>query len=433
MGYVGCVSSLCLSSIGHNVTGVDVNPDKINSLNNGISPIIENGLPELLKKSLESKNFSASLSPEKAIENSDVIFVCVGTPSCDNGNICLEHIENVTKQIGQTIANCNDSKLVVYRSTLLPGLIEEKIIPMLESESQKKEGSDFYVCFNPEFLREGTAISDFLSPPFTVVGARSQIAYKKLQNLYSPVKAPFIEVNIKTAETIKYANNAFHALKVGFANEIGRICKTANIDSRIVMDIFCKDTSLNLSSYYLKPGFAFGGSCLPKDLRALLYLSKTKDLDLPILESILKSNNTHIESLVKFILSLNKKKIGLFGLSFKPGTDDLRESPYVELAKRLYGEGADLSIYDENLALSKVFGSNRDYLEKNLPHISSLLTEDLEKFTAQNEIIIVSRHSKHLGKLLNENKEKSNTFLIDLDGQGNLNKLGYDNYHGICW
>jgi GDP-mannose 6-dehydrogenase len=355
LGYVGCVTAACLATNGHDVTGIDIDRLKVRMIDNGKSPIIEPKLQEVIRGAVSSRRLKATTND---IGPADISMVCVGTPSKENGSLSLDHVMRVSQQIGDYV---------------LPGASEEQLIPLIEERSEKKAGSDFGFCMNPEFMREGTSVYDFYHPPFTLIGEIDKNSGDVLSRIYRDINATIIRTNLKVAEIAKYACNAFHALKVSFANELGNICKKLEIDSHEVMDIFCQDIKLNISPYYLRPGFAFGGSCLPKDLRALLHKVKELDLESPVLGSILVSNNNQIEIAYNLIKKTNKKKVGILGLSFKPGTDDLRESPMVELCEKLLGKGYEISIYDKEVSLAKVYGSNKRYIEKAIPHISSLL------------------------------------------------------------
>jgi GDP-mannose 6-dehydrogenase len=361
LGYVGCISAACLANDGHDVTGIDIDPLKVKMINNGESPIIEPGLKDALKAACNSRKLKAS---NDNIAAADISIVCVGTPSNDNGSLRLDYLERVAEQLGDYLIKENSYHVVNIRSTVLPGTIEEKIIPIIESRSKKKAEVDFGVCMNPEFMREGTSISDYYNPPFTVIGEIDKKSGNIIAELYKSINAPLFRTTIKVAEMVKYACNTFHALKITFANEIGNVCKDLNIDSHEVMNIFCEDKKLNISSYYMKPGFAFGGSCLPKDLRALLYKAKELDTDCPVMGSILRSNSNQIERAYKLINKTGKQNIGIMGISFKAETDDLRESPMVELAEKLIGKGYKVSIFDKEVSLARIYGANKTYIEK---------------------------------------------------------------------
>jgi len=431
MGYVGCVLAACLAEREHDVIGVDVNPMKVEMVNRGESPLIEPGLGELIHKNVKAGRLKATQDSEWAVLNSDLSFICVGTPSNANGSLNTDYVTHVCEEIGSALAKKDGFHIVVVRSTLLPGSTEEMLKPILENFSGKTAGVDFGLGFNPEFLREGTSIKDFFDPPYTVIGADDERVIEMVKQVYSMLDAPLIEVPIKVAEMVKYVNNAFHALKVTFANEIGSICKQQNIDSHQVMEIFCMDRKLNLSPYYLKPGFAFGGSCLPKDLRALLYHSRKLDMQLPVLEAILPSNDMQIDQAYQLIRQTGRKKIGVLGLSFKDGTDDLRESPMVELIEHLVGKGYQVKVYDKNVSLAKLHGANRAYIEHEIPHISQLMSESIEDVITQSDVVVLGNKSEgdsNISEMLREDHK-----VIDLvrikSGRDKFN----GNYQGIGW
>jgi GDP-mannose 6-dehydrogenase len=431
LGYVGCVLAACLAEHGYDVIGVDVNPMKVDVVNRGESPLIEYGLGELIHKNVSAGRLKATQNSEWAVLNSDLSFVCVGTPSNANGSLNTDYVARVCEDIGGALAIKNAFHVVVIRSTLLPGSTEEMIRPILENCSGKTAGIDFGLGVNPEFLREGTSIHDFFHPPYTVIGAEDERVVEAMKQIHSMVTAPLVVVPIKVAEMVKYVSNAFHALKVTFANEIGSICKQQNIDSHQVMEIFCMDRKLNLSPYYLRPGFAFGGSCLPKDLRALLYHSRKFDMRLPVLEAILPSNNLQINHAYQLIRQTGHKKIGVLGLSFKEGTDDLRESPMVELIEHLVGKGYQVKVYDKNVSLSKLHGANRAYIEHEIPHISQLMRETIEEVIEQSDVVVLgnkSEGSSSISELLREDHKVIDFVRIEA-GHAKFN----GNYQGIAW
>lgn len=432
LGYVGCVTAACLASHGHRVVGVDINNEKVDAINNGCSPIIELGLEELIREGRRSGNLRATHDSFEAGVHGDVLVICVGTPSDANGNLNFKAIDSVCIDIAQSLREVSGYKVVVVRSTLLPGTIDRRVIPLLTKESGKQAGEDFGVAINPEFLREGNAIGDFNNPPFTIIGTVDEQAGVMLGKLYQDIPAPIFRTDPNTACMVKYACNAFHGLKVVFANEIGQLCKKAGVDGTQVMDIFCQDTSLNISSRYLKPGFAFGGSCLPKDLRALLYLARHNDLQLPMLESILPSNRLHIQSVVDIILSDPKQiKVGIIGLTFKPGTDDLRESPIVQLVETLNGKGLKVRIYDNNVSLSKIIGGNKAFIEQVLPHISAMMSGSMEDVVQSSDVIVVGHDLQDNGEQL-FSLLKPDQLVIDLI-KITRNKFHPAAYEGICW
>jgi GDP-mannose 6-dehydrogenase len=427
MGYVGCVSAACLANSGNNVTGIDVNHLKVKIINDGKSPIIEPRLQEVIKRAIDSKKLRATVDD---IGQAHISIVCVGTPSNENGSLQLHYISKVAEQIGHYLKHINSYHVVNIRSTVLPGTVEEVVIPLIEQRSMKKAGPDFGICMNPEFMREGTSVSDFYNPPFTLIGELDKKSGDVISELYEGVKAPIIRTNIKVAETVKYVCNTFHALKISFVNEIGNICKKLNIDSHEVMDIFCQDTKLNLSPYYLKPGFAFGGSCLPKDLRALLHKAKELDLEIPVLNSILKSNQNQIDVAYNLINKTRKKKVGILGLSFKPGSDDLRESPIVNLIERLIGKGYKISIYDEEVSLAKIFGANKRYIERSIPHIASLMKQSIEDVLQHSQVIVVAKNSKEIKDII---ARLTNKIILDLVRISEKPNKRNSDYEGICW
>ncbi len=431
LGYVGAVSAATLADNGHRVIGVDVNPTKVEMINAGRSPIIEAGLPELMQKGVEAGQICATVDGRTAVFDTDLSIICVGTPSHPNGSLNLGYVQRVCRQIGAALADKTAYHVVIARSTMLPGSTEDLVIPILEAASGKQAGRDFGVCFNPEFLREGSSINDFYDPPFTVIGSDDERAAAAASDLYTMIDAPLLTVPIKVAEMVKYACNAFHALKVTFANEIGNICKQQNIDSHQVMDIFCQDTKLNISPYYLKPGFAFGGSCLPKDLRALLYHARQLDQEPPVLHSVLRSNRQQIDKAYQLIRRTRQKRVGVLGFSFKAGTDDLRESPMVELVERLIGKGYNLRVYDRNVSLANLQGANRAYIEKEIPHIASLMCDSIEEVLADCDVVVIGNGAPEFRQALDQVQPEQ--IVIDLIRIGeNTDRLN-GQYNGICW
>lgn len=391
LGYVGCVSAACFAKAGHEVIGVDANALKADIINAGRSPIVEPGIEQLIAECVSAGTLRAMTDAAEAVANSDVSLVCVGTPGHINGSLDLSYVKRVCQQIGAAIEHKNRFHIVAMRSTMLPGTIAEVVTPTLEVYSNKRAGRDFGVAVNPEFLREGTSLKDFHQPPFTLLGTDDPESSAILRQLYSFIDAPVLVVGTREAEMVKYASNAFHALKVAFANEIGNICKPLGVDSHKVMQVFCEDQKLNLSPYYLKPGFAFGGSCLPKDVRALTYKAKTLDVDVPLLNSVLASNRHQVERAVQMVLQSGKKSVAILGMSFKTGTDDLRESPLVALIEVLLGKGLEIAIYDRDVELARIFGANKQYIEKEIPHISTLMRKSLDEVLGQAELIIIGK------------------------------------------
>src|SRR5438093_12205379 len=431
LGYVGSVSAAALAGDGHQVVGVDINGEKVASVNAGKSPIIEPGLDQLLARAVGERRLRATTDVAEAIGYSDVSLVCVGTPSRRNGSLDLTFLTRVCEQIGAALRDKPAYHVVVIRSTVLPGTTHDVLIPTLERASGKTYGDDFGVSVNPEFLREGSAIADFRKPPLTLVGHNHAADASGTIALYQAIDAPLVSTSIRIAEVMKYTSNAWHAPQVCVANEIGNVCKRLGVDSHEVMDIFCRDEKLNLSPYYLKPGFAFGGSCLPKDVRALQYRAKEVDVDLPVISQILPSNKLQIQQAFDQIMETGKKKIGLLGYSFKAGTDDLAESPIVILAEQLLGKGLSLCIYDKNVSLAKLVGSNKEYIEKQIPHLSSLLCNAVDEVIEKSEVIVVGNQSPEFADALR--KCRADQIIIDLVRLPIYGSLLQADYRGICW
>ena len=429
IGYVGCVSAACFAKAGHDVIGVDVNPTKVEIINSGRSPIVEAGIDELISQMVAAGRLRAVTCSCEAIRESDVSLVCVGTPSNANGSLNLKHVEHVCQEIGAALKNKSERHTVVIRSTMLPGTIENLVVPTLEEHSGKNAGQDFGVCINPEFLREGSSLKDFYAPPFTLIGADTDETARLVSALYTDIQAPLLVTQLKTAEMVKYACNCFHALKVSFANEIGNICKAAGIDSHEVMAVFSQDTKLNLSPYYLTPGFAFGGSCLPKDLRAINYKAKQLDVEVPVLSSILTSNRLQIQRAIDMVLQTGKKRIGVLGFSFKAGTDDLRESPMVTLIETLIGKGLQLAIYDRDVSLAKLFGANKEYIEREIPHISQLMRSSVDEVVEDSEVIVIGNKADEFRTI----EPRINDGRIVLDLVRIFDRTSDGTYEGICW
>lgn len=396
LGYVGSVTAACFVAEGHQVVGVDTDAYKVQCILEGRSPIVERDLEQFIQCGREAGRLTATTCAEEAIEQSDLALICVGTPSRRNGSLNLDYVERVCKQIGTALSQRDTLYVVVVRSTVLPGTCEQLVIPTLEAASHKRHGEGFSVCMNPEFLREGSAIHDFYHPPLTVVGAQDPEAAECVVQLYTNIPAECIKTDLRTAEMVKYASNAFHALKITFANEVGAWCKQEGVDSHLVMHLLTKDTKLNISPAYLTPGFAFGGSCLPKDLRALVYRARRHDLSLPMLESILLSNRLQIERTAELIMQLGKKRVGVIGLAFKAGTDDLRESPMVTLCELLIGKGYSLRIYDPNVSLSAIYGSNKAYIEREIPHIHALMCDSIEQLIRESDVLVLSNRDERI-------------------------------------
>lgn len=432
LGYVGCVSAVCLASLGHRVTGVDVSDDKVNLLRAGRSPVIEAGIGDMTAQVVESGALTVTTATRDVVIDTDFSLVCVGTPSTDSGALSTAFLEQVTAVIGSALRDTERWHVVAYRSTMLPGTCETVLIPMLERLSGKRAGIDFGVCVNPEYLREGTSVADFFDPPKTVVGAGDQRTAADMRMLYADIPGDVMVVPTKVAEMSKYVDNSFHALKVGFANEIGSICASVHLDSHEVMRLFLADTKLNIGPSYLQPGFAFGGSCLPKDVRALTHMARRNDVDIPLLGNLLLSNESHLRRALNIIIADGRRRIGVFGLAFKPGTDDLRESPMVELVERLIGKGFTVRIYDPNVALSKLIGANRAYINERLPHIGELLTDDAGEVAAHGQILVVgSRSPEVVAAVVHRSPDQLIVDLVRLPDAPQLQ--GGDNYRGIAW
>jgi len=431
LGYVGSVSAASFAADGHTVIGVDVAPGKVASLNEGRSPIVEKGLDELIRDNTANGRLRATTNTAEAIRDTEISLICVGTPSRKNGSLDLTYLERVAEQIGEALKDKDDYHVVVVRSTVLPGTTHDVVIPALERTSGKKYGTGFGVTVNPEFLREGSAIHDFRNPPLTLVGHNYQSDANPTRALYAKVDAPLETTSIRTAEMMKYASNTWHALKVVFANEIGNVCKRVGIDSHEVMSIFCKDHKLNLSSYYMKPGFAFGGSCLPKDVRALQYRAKEVDLEMPVIQAILGSNQLQIQHAINEVIDTGKKRIGLLGFSFKAGTDDLRESPIVILAEALLGKGYQLCIYDKNVSLARLVGANKEYINTQIPHLSSLLCEKIEDVLEKSDVIVVGNPAPEFSDAVKA--ARPDQIVIDLVRLPIEPSELKAEYRGLCW
>ena len=432
LGYVGAVSAACLARDGHFVTGVDTNPEKVALINAGSTPIIEEHVGEFITEAVANGSLKASTSGFEALQEADLSLVCVGTPSQPNGSLDIMAVEKVCSEIGTALQARRTATrhTVVIRSTILPGTMRDLVIPKLEFASELRAGIDFGVAFNPEFLRESTAVDDFYNPPKTVIGGLDETSSSAVNELYLNLTAPMLRTSIEVAEMVKYTDNSWHALKVAFANEIGNICKEISVDSHAVMDIFCKDLKLNLSSYYLKPGFAFGGSCLPKDLRALTYKARSLDLELPVLNSILPSNRAQVERGFTRIARLGKRKIGVLGISFKAGTDDLRESPLVELVERLIGKGYDLKIYDRAIELARLTGANKEYITNTIPHIADLIALTLDEVLNHAEVVVIGNNDAQFNIV--PIRMRADQILVDLVRLPTREQAG-GRYDGINW
>ena len=389
LGYVGAVSLACLSRDGHDVIGVDIDPAKLDLIASGKTPVVEEGMVELMARVAASGRVTVTTDAQRAVLDSDLSLVCVGTPSAPNGSQDQGAILRLAHEMGQALAHKRNQHVVVFRSTLVPGTVEDVLRPIIEAESGGRDGVDFHLCFQPEFLREGSSIRDYDKPPFTVLGANHAHPADRLRALFGHLPCKFITTSVRSAEMMKYCCNNFHALKITFANETARLCQALGVDAFEVMDLVCQDTQLNISPAYLKPGFAFGGSCLPKDLRATSHLARSHDVDLPMLAAILPSNQAHLGLALRKILATGKRRIGFIGLSFKTGTDDLRESPLVTLAEQLIGKGMQLSVYDPEVHLSQLIGANRRFIDSHLPHIGQLLQPEIGTVIAASDVLVV--------------------------------------------
>ncbi len=431
LGYVGCVTAACLANRGHHVIGVDVAVSKVDLLNAGQATIVEEGIGELVRDMRASGRLRATTSVAEAITATDVSLVCVGTPSSANGNLDLTYVERVCAQIGEALATKSGRHTVVIRSTVFPGTTDTLARTALEGASGKVAGRDFGLAMNPEFLREGSSIRDFNAPPFTVIGSEDEITGQAVANLYAGIDAPVHLVATRVAEMLKYACNAYHGLKVGFANEIGNICKALGVDSHEVMRLFVQDTKLNVSRAYLMPGFAFGGSCLPKDLRAITYRARQLDVATPILSGTLESNAAQVERAFNMVMSAGHRRVGVLGLSFKEGTDDLRESPMVSLVERLIGKGLDVAIYDREVSQARLIGANKDYIEREIPHVWTLFRPTVADVLAHGETVIIGNGSKEFREL--GDRIRPGQYIVDLVRAFASRRSDGHSYDGICW
>jgi GDP-mannose 6-dehydrogenase len=393
LGYVGAVSLACLARDGHHVIGVDIDKTKLELIKTGKTPVVEEGMVELMQSVAASGHVTVTTDTFAAVMGSEISLVCVGTPSAANGSQDQGAILRLAAQLGQALKQKTEAHVVVFRSTVVPGTVEDVLRPIVERESGKKDGVDFHLCFQPEFLREGSSIRDYDKPPFTIIGANHAQAADKLKELFGHLPCKFLQTTVRAAEMMKYSCNNFHALKITFANETARLCGALGVDAFEVMDLVCQDTQLNISKAYLKPGFAFGGSCLPKDLRATSYLAKQRDVELPMLSAILASNKAHLDLAFDKVVASGKRKVGFVGLSFKTGTDDLRESPLVTLAEMLIGKGYQLSVYDPEVHLARLLGANKSFIEQHLPHIGEMLVPELNTVVDQAEVIVLGSNS----------------------------------------
>jgi GDP-mannose 6-dehydrogenase len=431
LGYVGAVSLACLARDGHSVIGVDIDKAKLELIRDGKTPVVEEGMVDLMARVAASGRVTVTTDVIQAVLDSEVSLICVGTPSAPNGSQDQSAIIKLTHDLGRAMRGKADGHVFVFRSTLVPGTVEEVLRPLVERESGKREGEDFHVCFQPEFLREGTSIRDYDRPPFTVIGANSEAPVARLRELFGHLPCEFLATSIRAAEVLKYCCNNFHALKITFANEIARLCEGLGVDAFEVMDLVCKDRQLNISPAYLKPGFAFGGSCLPKDLRATLYLAKTRDVELPMLGNVLASNRVHVEHAIAKVLSSGCRRVGMIGLSFKTGTDDLRESPLVQIAEQFIGKGLSLLVYDPEVHLSRLLGANRRFIEQHVPHIGSLMREDIESVISSSDILVVGLSGPEIFEALARHV-RDDQIVLDLVNIPRRETLR-GKVMGLCW
>jgi GDP-mannose 6-dehydrogenase len=430
LGYVGTVSAAAFANLGHQVVGVDSNADKVELIQHGATPVVEPGLAELIATERSAGRLRATTDGERAVAESELSLICVGTPSRDNGSLSTDAVERVSATIGRGLRGTSSRHTVVLRSTSLPGTAEEVVGAIVASESGLEPGAGFGLAMNPEFLREGSSLDDFFVPSKTVIGELDGRSGAPLVELYADIAAPLHRVPLRVAEMVKYADNAFHAVKIGFANEIGTVCRALGVDSHAVMDVFLSDTKLNISRAYLRPGFSFGGSCLPKDLRALVYAARREDLELPLLANVLVSNERHLQRTLDVIVASGRRKVGLVGLSFKPGTDDLRESPLVELAERLLGKGFELMIFDPVVSYSQLVGANREYVEAHLPHLSKLLATSLDDVLRHAEVCVVGLQVPELAGW-RPHEHQILVDLVRLEGAAELR--AHKGYIGVAW
>jgi len=430
LGYVGTVSAACLAAGGHRVVGVDVNPDKVHMVREGRSPILEDDIAELIHKVVTDGRLTATSDVALAVEESDMAIICVGTPSDNKGGLDTSYLERVAVEIGAALRQKKDRYTVVVRSTMVPGTSRSVVIPALEKAAERRVGHGLGYAVNPEFLREGTSVQDFRQPPKTVIGQADDLSGEDVADLYTNISAPIFRVDLGVAEMVKYADNSFHAVKITFANEMGIICKALGLDSHEVMRIFKSDTKLNISTAYLTPGFAFGGSCLPKDLRALTHTARHLDVHVPMIESVVAANESIIDRVFELILATGYRRVGLFGLSFKPGTDDLRESPLVTLAERCIGRGLELLIWDDQVRLSSIRGANRAFIDDRIPHLSKLLVSSPESVARHAEIAVLGTNKP---AAVDAVASSSATEIVDLVRVVHPDILNRDGYSGVAW
>lgn len=430
LGHVGATTAACLAREGHQVVGVDISRERIELFNSGKSPLLEEKLGEIIEDAVAKGNLSATLDTKAALADTDLSFICVGTPSGAEGDLDLTYVLRVTEKIGQLLKLKSSLHTLIYRSTLLPGTTEERLIPLLEESSGKKIYLDFDVCYNPSFMREGSCVADFYDPPFTVVGQQSEQAARVLEEVYAFLHMPFELTSIKSAELLKFACNSFHAVKANFANEIGAIAKRLGLDGHELMRLFRLDEKLNLSETYLEPGLPLGGPTLPKDVRGLLHLASKLDCPTPLLDALQASRQAQIEQGIKLVTSLGAKKIGILGLAFKNGTDDLRESPQIVLAERLLADGYELLLYDKYVNPSKILGANKEYAEAKLPILDRLFASSVEDVIHNSEVIVIGHREEDYVAAVRKVKDRQ---LVDFARAVHDPSQMGDNYHGIYW
>ncbi|MFZ3209408.1 MAG: nucleotide sugar dehydrogenase [Geobacteraceae bacterium] len=431
LGYVGAVSLACLARDGHEVIGVDVDQNKLDMIGSGKTPVVEEGMIELMQRVVLSGLVTVTQDVVEALSGSEISMICVGTPSAPNGSQDLSAMLRLAQQLGEAMSEKSSPHTFVFRSTLVPGTVEDLLRPIIEKASGKKDGVDFFCSFQPEFLREGSSIRDYDKPPFTIVGCNHDFPEEKLRSIFGHLDCEFIRTTVRSAEMVKYCCNNFHALKITFANETARLCETLGVDAFEVMDLVCRDTQLNISKAYLKPGYAFGGSCLPKDLRATLHIGKQRDIDIPMHNGILLSNKIHVEYAIQKVLATGSRMVGFVGLSFKTGTDDLRESPLVSLAEQLVGKGVQLRIYDPEVHLSRLLGANRRFIDQYLPHIGEMMRETMAEVAAECDVLVVGLASNEIFTALNDHVSDRH-YVLDLVGLPNRNLLR-GRIEGLCW
>jgi GDP-mannose 6-dehydrogenase len=430
LGYVGVVTAACLTRAGHRVVGIDTNAAKVGLIGDGSAPIVEPGVGELLLEARRRGLLHATSDAAEAVRESELSIVCVGTPSRTNGSLDTDYLERVCEDIGSALRNSDDFHVVAVRSTVLPGTLHSLVIPTLEKASGRRAGENLGVCFNPEFMREGTAVYDFENPPKTVIGSTDEKSAAIVASLYEDLDAPLLHVDVQVSEMVKYADNCWHAIKIGFANEIGTIAKAIGIDGHDVMDVFCRDEKLNISTAYLKPGQAFGGSCLPKDLRALTYHARSLDIETPLLSSALATNKLHAERALELVLQAKSRKVGVLGFSFKAGTDDLRESPVLDMIETLLGKGYDLRIFDRNVNLAKLVGANKEFLLTRIPHVSALMVESIDEVVDHADTIVIGNKDPDFARVLDEMRPGQTVIDLVRIAKG---RCSDDGYQGICW